>query len=196
MSDAVVVGRLLLKFHIECPPEVHTNNDIQRRFMAMCLGQRFRKQERVAARLLRAMKKHQSRKMKLAARSSLLPMKAFSKKFQDSQNSKIEETDWSALELFFGKDEDELKMVSKMPSAAFYRTSEWQSLRYFMLKRRGNNCECCGRGPKDDVSIHVDHIMPRSFVPFLSLNPTNLQILCRDCNLAKSNIDATDWRPD
>jgi X-X-X-Leu-X-X-Gly heptad repeat protein len=43
-------------------------------------------------------------------------------------------------------------------------------------------------------ALHVDHIKPRSLYPARALDPENLQVLCRDCNLGKSNKDATDWR--
>jgi 5-methylcytosine-specific restriction endonuclease McrA len=42
--------------------------------------------------------------------------------------------------------------------------------------------------------MHVDHILPRSKFPELELDIDNLQVLCEECNLAKSNIDTTDWR--
>ena len=42
--------------------------------------------------------------------------------------------------------------------------------------------------------IHVDHIKPRSKYPELELDINNLQVLCEDCNIGKSNIDETDWR--
>lgn len=77
---------------------------------------------------------------------------------------------------------------------SFYQTREWKSLRYRALKERGNSCECCGRSPKDGIKIHVDHIKPRSLYPHLALEITNLQILCDECNIAKSNTDETDWR--
>ena len=47
-----------------------------------------------------------------------------------------------------------------------------------------------------DVRIVVDHIKPRSRFPGLELDPDNLQILCSDCNMGKSNDDCTDFRPD
>ena len=42
----------------------------------------------------------------------------------------------------------------------------------------------------------VDHIKPRSRYPALELTLTNLQVLCNDCNMGKSNDDETDFRPD
>jgi len=43
--------------------------------------------------------------------------------------------------------------------------------------------------------MHVDHIRPRSKSPSLELDPDNLQVLCKACNLGKSNLDDTDFRP-
>ena len=42
--------------------------------------------------------------------------------------------------------------------------------------------------------MHVDHIKPRSKFPDLELEFDNLQILCKACNLGKSNKDQTDFR--
>jgi len=44
------------------------------------------------------------------------------------------------------------------------------------------------------IVIHVDHIKPRSRYPELSLEIENLQVLCEDCNMGKSNVFETDWR--
>ena len=51
----------------------------------------------------------------------------------------------------------------------------------------------CGASGKQTV-LHVDHIKPRSKYPELALDPNNLQVLCKDCNLGKSNLYNTDWR--
>ncbi|WP_409013867.1 HNH endonuclease [Dyadobacter sp. CY356] len=50
---------------------------------------------------------------------------------------------------------------------------------------------CCGKYGE----LHVDHVKPRSNYPKLALKLTNLQILCRACNLGKSNCFNDDWRP-
>lgn len=76
----------------------------------------------------------------------------------------------------------------------FYSTPEWKRARYEALVKHGNSCLCCGRSPKDGVVIHVDHVKPKSIYPELALDVDNLQILCHECNEAKSNIDETDWR--
>jgi hypothetical protein len=77
---------------------------------------------------------------------------------------------------------------------SFYKTELWRSLRYQALAKHGNKCQCCGAGPGQGAVLHVDHIKPRSKFPELALSLENLQILCADCNLGKSNKDDTDWR--
>lgn len=85
-------------------------------------------------------------------------------------------------------------VVSNLPSSKFYQTKEWRELRYQALVKYGNNCVCCGASPKHGVSIHVDHIKPRSIYPEYALCIDNLQILCESCNVGKSNQYDTDWR--
>jgi len=87
-------------------------------------------------------------------------------------------------------------VICNLPSKYFYASPEWKELRYLALERYGNRCACCGRSPKDRVTMHVDHIKPRSLYPALALKIHNLQILCEDCNKAKSNKFDTDWRDD
>lgn len=89
----------------------------------------------------------------------------------------------------------EAEKKSFCPGPAFYQTDEWRALRYQALRRYGGSCQCCGRKPPLIV-LHVDHIKPRSKYPELELDINNLQVLCEDCNLGKSNKDETDWRPD
>lgn len=77
---------------------------------------------------------------------------------------------------------------------SFYDTSLWRKLRYDALsKNHGKACPLCGRKPPE-VVFHVDHIEPRSKRPDLALDPSNLQILCGDCNLGKSNRDNTNFQ--
>jgi len=78
--------------------------------------------------------------------------------------------------------------------AGFYYTREWRELRYQVLKESSGCCGLCGALPRKGHPLHVDHILPRSKFPKLSLEKTNLQVLCEDCNLGKSNKDETDWR--
>lgn len=68
----------------------------------------------------------------------------------------------------------------------FYSTREWREIRWQVLSGSTGKCTMCGRSHKDHgITIHVDHIKPRSKFPSLELDITNLQILCEDCNLGK-----------
>lgn len=91
-------------------------------------------------------------------------------------------------------DDGHRAVVANLSDRNFYLTDEWKTLRYAAFERYGNFCSCCGRGPEHRVVLHVDHIKPRSMFPELALDPGNLQVLCEDCNRAKSNIYMTDWR--
>jgi 5-methylcytosine-specific restriction endonuclease McrA len=77
----------------------------------------------------------------------------------------------------------------------FYMTEAWRALRYQVLRSSDGRCTLCGRSkPRHGVTLHVDHIKPRSHFPELELERSNLQVLCEDCNLGKGNSDMTDWR--
>lgn len=84
------------------------------------------------------------------------------------------------------------KKVAK--PTGFYESREWRELRYKALVKNDGRCECCGAGKHNGKMLHVDHILPRSLFPNRELDLTNLQVLCEDCNLGKSNKDVTDWR--
>jgi 5-methylcytosine-specific restriction endonuclease McrA len=43
--------------------------------------------------------------------------------------------------------------------------------------------------------FHIDHIKPRSKFIELELCIDNLQVLCKSCNLEKSNKNEIDYRP-
>jgi HNH endonuclease len=84
---------------------------------------------------------------------------------------------------------------SKDKSANFYETDAWRTVRYKALKLNGGCCQCCGARAAANKPLHVDHIKPRSKYPHLELELSNLQVLCKDCNLGKGARDKTDWRP-
>jgi hypothetical protein len=64
------------------------------------------------------------------------------------------------------------------------------TVRFDVLKR-DRKCVLCGAAPEIDseVRLHVDHIVPRSKGG--SNEMSNLQVLCSECNLGKSNRDNT-----
>lgn len=84
--------------------------------------------------------------------------------------------------------------ICNLPAVKFYQSSEWRDIRYKALVQHGNRCCCCGASPRTGAVIHVDHIKPRSIYPEYALTLDNLQVLCEQCNVSKSNTDETDWR--
>lgn len=76
----------------------------------------------------------------------------------------------------------------------FYQSEEWRSVRYKALELSDGACCLCGRSRKHGIVLHVDHIKPRSIYPTLEVDLNNLQVLCDDCNLGKSNKSTRDWR--
>lgn len=84
----------------------------------------------------------------------------------------------------------------RLEKMGFYGTREWLQIRVDVLEKYECKCMMCGRSPKKHgIVIHVDHIKPISKYPHLKLHLDNLQILCDECNLGKSNRYKTDWRP-
>ena len=58
-------------------------------------------------------------------------------------------------------------------------------MRYRILKADGFKCVACGNGPADGARLHLDHKVPFSLGGLTELS--NLQTLCAECNLSKSN---------
>lgn len=60
--------------------------------------------------------------------------------------------------------------------------------RFLVMKRDSFKCQMCGRSPATTpgLELHVDHIVPWSKGGETSID--NLQTLCSDCNLGKSNF--------
>lgn len=85
---------------------------------------------------------------------------------------------------------------AKKKSNGFYSSWEWKKARYDAIKKYAQRCMCCGWrvGDTEYGYLVVDHIKPRSKFPQLSLDVNNLQILCNDCNMGKSNDSIDDWR--
>ncbi len=84
---------------------------------------------------------------------------------------------------------EDLLELPELDSYAFIRPGLWWQI----LARDNWTCCSCGRSAvKDGVVLHVDHIIPRSRGG--TDDPSNLQTLCRKCNIGKSNKDDTDLR--
>jgi len=72
--------------------------------------------------------------------------------------------------------------VTKNQRTVNYRT------RFKVMQRDGFKCCVCGAAPASDpkVKLHIDHIIPVSKGGTSDIS--NLQTLCSNCNLGKSNL--------
>lgn len=74
-----------------------------------------------------------------------------------------------------------------------YYSQDWIITSAFIKKIYQKKCMKCGDKKSE---LHTDHIIPRSIDPRLELDVNNLQILCKKCNLEKSNKESIDYRSD
>jgi Homing endonuclease associated repeat/HNH endonuclease len=67
------------------------------------------------------------------------------------------------------------------------RVANWRQ-RAIVLMRDSAKCRLCAASPQSGARLHVDHIVPWSRGGETVIE--NLQVLCEQCNIGKSNIDA------
>lgn len=79
-------------------------------------------------------------------------------------------------------------------SKDFYLSAQWLQLRHRVLEKARGCCDLCGAKGSAENPLQVDHIKPRSKHPELELVETNMQVLCRFCNIGKGNRSSSDWR--
>jgi hypothetical protein len=79
---------------------------------------------------------------------------------------------------------------------SFYNSFAWRKLRFLYLRAqpRPLRCGACGRTVAEGATLCVDHVKSVKRHPELRLSLSNLQILCRDCNLGKGSEFADDFR--
>ncbi|MDO9155065.1 MAG: HNH endonuclease [Paludibacter sp.] len=91
--------------------------------------------------------------------------------------------------IFTGKDDE----IENLPLKIVENKSKRNiplGMRYKVLKKDDFKCVACGHNANDGAKLHIDHKTPFSLGGLTELN--NLQTLCSDCNISKSNkyIDA------
>ncbi len=59
-----------------------------------------------------------------------------------------------------------------------------------ILKRDDYKCVICGRGKKDGIDLHIDHIKPKDFGGSATIE--NGQTLCSQHNFLKKNLQQTE----
>ena len=71
-------------------------------------------------------------------------------------------------------------------AAQFYSSQAWKRCRQAYRKQARGLCERCltkGIYRPGEIVHHIKHITPENIMdPAVTLNPDNLQLLCRDCH--------------
>ena len=66
----------------------------------------------------------------------------------------------------------------------FYLSRAWREVRDFVFKRDFGLCVRCGG--KGEIVHHKIYLTPENIDnPYISLNPDNLETLCRECHAAE-----------
>lgn len=89
------------------------------------------------------------------------------------------------IEYFFDKLRQEWKTKTKTPKKNS-RTPLPKGIRFEVFKKDNHKCVVCGRGVADNITLHVDHIIPIAKGGTDELS--NLRTLCDECNLNKSDL--------
>ncbi len=66
-----------------------------------------------------------------------------------------------------------------------FESEDWKFLRSYVLRKHQYTCQHCGTR---NVRLHVDHKIPITVDWSRRLDLLNLQVLCEDCNVGKSNF--------
>jgi 5-methylcytosine-specific restriction endonuclease McrA len=74
-------------------------------------------------------------------------------------------------------------------AASFFREVNHDAMRTYIIHKRGQVCEKCGKAVKDSWNITLDHIIPIALGGQQFGDPSNLQLLCPDCNREKTSKD-------
>ena len=86
--------------------------------------------------------------------------------------------------IYTGKDDE----IENLPLKVVENKSKRNiplGLRYKVLNNDNFKCVACGHSAVDGAKLHIDHKLPFSLGGLTELN--NLQTLCSDCNISKSN---------
>lgn len=95
---------------------------------------------------------------------------------------------WSnCLQEFIKRENSKIEKDTELQIKHKTQREPSKSLRYDVLTRDKYKCVVCGRSPSTNpnIELHIDHIVPYSLGGETVID--NLQTLCSDCNLGKSN---------
>lgn len=94
----------------------------------------------------------------------------------------------------FQQEANEIAKRLRKSGNSLLESLEWKAMRRRVIDTYGRQCMRCKSTPKNPKHTNVDHIKPRKTHPELSLEFSNLQVLCCRCNKLKGNKHGTDYR--
>lgn len=77
------------------------------------------------------------------------------------------------------------KQSGRVDDKRFYKTPEWRALRLKILRKHFYLCVDCHKNGRVEPASDVHHIVDRKEAPKRSLDPTNLEPLCKACHNQK-----------
>jgi hypothetical protein len=92
---------------------------------------------------------------------------------------------YNKLDYIFTGNDDEIEDIPLKVIENKSKRNIPLGLRYKVFKKDSFKCVACGYSAIDGVKLHIDHKLPFSLGGLTELN--NLQTLCSDCNISKSN---------
>ena len=104
------------------------------------------------------------------------------------RNSYSRRLEWTFSELqqdLLASQQARVRTSSAAAMRARERSLMTVGLRMQILRRDHERCRMCGTSAADGTTLHIDHVLPVSRGG--QTVPENLQVLCADCNLGKSN---------
>lgn len=82
-----------------------------------------------------------------------------------------------------------LSNKTNQEASEFYRSHEWRSCRREFLKNNlSRECVYCKIELNENNKLNVDHIKPLKYYWDLRIDHSNLQIVCKECNLKKGSF--------
>lgn len=92
---------------------------------------------------------------------------------------------YNKLDYIFTGNDDEIENLPLKVVVNKTKRNIPLGMRYKVFKKNNFKCVACGNNANDGAKLHIDHKLPFSLGGLTELN--NLQTLCSECNLSKSN---------
>jgi len=135
---------------------------------------------------------HRPSKTEWGLSDSKISYNTYRQRFGGWKNACLEFIEYKSSEVDINDQEDNHTEIKTRSHRIMYKKEDTRSIpvsiRLKVMERDNFHCVLCGRSPATDVGVklHLDHIIP--FSKGGKSTEENLQTLCQDCNLGKSDL--------